>query len=426
MTTYVSCHGEVHVSTPDTFVPRYIPAVKFYGEANRALRTANELGILARADAGLGAPSDTYTPGGAPIPNYSLRPDEDIIAALSTYFEPSGGNLYRIPHETALCMGDAVDDSGAAKPCSKEEGVHHCSGLFGTIAWNDSQLQTELVMLICRTVLGAAKELTADVAIGADRTDTDTWNSTLEFVNRFVRADDEGKAAMYDPLPEGSKVHLLSHGNVLGWVEARRAKWLVESDGDLAYLAYYENPAQDHYREVFDLEPVLTDALARARAQVSTFKTAGDGLKLHLWAGLSAADRNYLATRDPAIQSWADQYGSGAEPLPESADPWATAAAAVQQQCHAIATAVAQLTGADGDAEQVAGLGNSHAALMGGVAELSANTDAGRAQAAAGLETAGAAFGVALAGYGEQPDAATLAELHSTSDTLQHWAVALA
>src|SRR3954451_3253813 len=111
MTVYVSCHGGLFDTRPETFVPYYMPTVKFYAKADENLYQSNELGALARADLGIGDANDTYAAKGT-IPNYVLTPDSSKEAAMATFFEPSAGSLYLIPKVTALCTWDGKQDDG--------------------------------------------------------------------------------------------------------------------------------------------------------------------------------------------------------------------------------------------------------------------------------------------------------------------------
>jgi hypothetical protein len=428
MTTYVSCHGSIHSSRPTTFVPYYVPEVRYYSQADENLYQANELGILSRGDLGMGDPNDSYAAGGE-IPNYGLSPDSSQDAALATYFEPSGGSLFLLDRSTYLCMHDGTDDNGQAKACDEDEGVHYCSGLFGRQAWSDSRLQEDIVMLACRGIRG--RQNAASRAIGADPGDTDVMDATSDFVARWNAADDDGKAAIWDDpeLPEGTKVMMLPNSAVGNWVATRQARWLIDSDGDLALYNYYLGSEQARYKATFDADADIAAAVARAQQQVADFKAAGPEDRLALWQALTAADQQHLAALDPEIQAFGervDLLGGLGQPAD---DPVAETAVRLIDQHAAMAAGVERLTGTDADSDAVAELTMAFETFMTDANSFQMMADQPGAQhllsTAVGVYSAGAELGVKLSLYQESPDDSTLAELRTAAETLGQWTAAL-
>ena len=424
MTAYVSCHGSLDSSRPETFVPYYISAVKYYSKADDNLYQSNEMGILAQADLGLGEPNDNYGPGD-PIPNYSLSPNSSEDAALSTYFEPSGGKLYLRDGRTAMCMNDGTDDEGQPQACDKDQQVHYCSGLLGKKAWADKSLQGDIVMLACRGIRGRANKSTP--GIGADD-DTFVNDAVKDLVAQWTAADASGKQALYDRYTPATRALMMSHSYAYcEWDAARQARGLIASDGDQAMLAYYLSGEQANYRKALDADPDIAASLGRARQQVADFKAAAHDARSTLWAGLSAADRQYLAARDPEIQQWADSYGDRAEllggPGTVSTDEFAVTAARVGEQFKAISQAIDGLTGSDADANALAGIGEAYGAMMTDGYSLEAlsagNQD--RLRAAVGLYSAGATLGTELQAYGEHPEEDTLVTLKTATGDVGAW-----
>src|SRR5438270_810292 len=77
--------------------------------------------------------------------------------------------------------------------------------------------------------------------IGADDADTYMADAVQEFSTRWTAADDKERARIWDGLVEGTRVSMLVLPSVSNWVEARKARGLLESDGNLALYAYYLN-----------------------------------------------------------------------------------------------------------------------------------------------------------------------------------------
>ncbi len=431
MPAFVSCHGGLSADRPETFVPYYITEIRYYSKADENLYQANEMGLLSRADLGMGDPNDRYA-AGAKIPNYALSPNSSDDAAISTFFEPSGTKLYFIPGRTAMCTGDGKDDGGRPKACDEDARVHYCSGLLGTQAWSNSELQGEIVMLACRGVRGRTNAATRE--IGADSTDTGTVDAVVDFGNRFAAADDRGKAAMWDDpeLPEGTKVMMLTHPTVAGWVAVRQAKGLIDTDGDLAVLSYYHSPEQAQHRRAFDADPTIAGSLGRARQRIAAFKALGNSDRYAQWPTLPETDRYYLAVRDAEIQTWSYEWGNRALlGLPEHAAPsddqFLATAVNIEKQVQTLATAVDRLTGTEGDSEAIADITQLYGAIMTDVGALQslAGQDLDRLRTAVGAHDSGAALGQALAVYSEGPDQQNLAAVNEATVTFHAWVGAL-
>jgi len=425
MTVYVSCHGGLFDTRPETFVPYYMPTVKFYAKADENLYQSNELGALARADLGIGDANDTYAAKGT-IPNYVLTPDSSKEAAMATFFEPSAGSLYLIPKVTALCTWDGKQDDGVTpKRCDPEKGMHYCSGLFGTMAWADSKLQDEVVMLCCRGIIGRTNS--ASRPLGGD---TYTTDATSAFSDRWTKADDAGKAAIWDDpeLPEGTKVTMLTSRAVSNWVAVRQARGVAASYGDLAMIAYVESPENKDTKEAMEKDPEIAASLARGGKQVSDFKSMNHEARFATWPTMSDNDRNYLGARDEEIGTWVRNHGDrarlfdGQEPQPSN-DQYAVTAGRVGEIWGGIATGLYGLTGTQADTSDVGDIAQAYTAFMNDVQSLTNLTgdSVDRQRAAYGLYQAGADLGSAIAVYQENQDEDNLKSLHAAGENVATW-----
>jgi hypothetical protein len=189
MPTYVACDGGLR-GGDQTFVPRYVNGVRYYATAEERLIQADGDGSLEGLH--IGPPDDEHD-AESPIANFVLEPDTGRDDALDEYLGVSGEALYRVDAEIPLCAGDG------GEACA--EGVHHCTGLFGTRAWEDGRLQQGLVIL-------RAPQM---------RSRRDAMEAAL-VAQEFERWDENKRKVFMGRLPEEKRTYLLDrYPNIMEW-----------------------------------------------------------------------------------------------------------------------------------------------------------------------------------------------------------------